>query len=170
MVRCQPLPWGKLGERALGAGAANPKIHAAPADDSSHARVTRVAWFPLRPPAACVMRLTSVSLAGLPCDIHGAFPRETVRDLLGITRALYRAELAARPPHADPRRIEHLEAIGKQLRLALDLATRCGPGPLGRRAAWSHAEPATAALGEYVSGALLLDDAVRATALKLRQR
>lgn len=129
-----------------------------------------VARFLLRPPAACVAHETSVSVAACPATPHGPFPRETVRDLLGITRALYRAELAARPPHADRRRVEHLEAIGKQLRLALDLSGRCGAGTLGRRAAWSHAEQATAALGEYVSGALLIDDAVRATASRLTRR
>jgi hypothetical protein len=50
------------------------------------------------------------------------FPREVVRDLLGITRALYRAEIAKL--HADPGRRARLEEIGKQYRNALELGCK----------------------------------------------
>ncbi len=75
------------------------------------------------------------------------FPQATVRDLLGITRALYRAELAAIPLRLRGERINRLEAIGKTLREALDLATRCERGTMGRRAAWDKAERVTADFG-----------------------
>ena len=105
-------------------------------------------------------------------DNRGPFPVEAVRDLLGITRALYRAELKAPPPRADKLRRERLEQIGKNYRLALELAAKCEAGTMGRRAAWGWAEKATAALGEFVaesmSDSVRLVDAVEATAAKLR--
>jgi hypothetical protein len=79
-----------------------------------------------------------------------SFPRETVRDLLGITRALYRAEMALDMPLVETR-CAQLEEIGKQYRLALKLAAS-GPGTMGHRAAWVWAEKATAALGQFVAG------------------
>lgn len=107
----------------------------------------------------------------MPLDNRGPFPREVVRDLLGITRVLYRAELKMPPPRADRRRRERLEEIGKHFRLALELAAKCDQGTMGRRAAWDWAEKATEALGEFVqesvSDPLRLLDAVEATAAKL---
>jgi hypothetical protein len=95
-------------------------------------------------------------------------PHATVRDLLGITRALYRAELAAPPPRSDRRRLDRLEEIGKHFRLALDLAARSPPDTMGHRAAWDRAEKATRALGEFVAESEALAMAVRATARKMR--
>lgn len=63
----------------------------------------------------------------------GSFFREAVRDLLGITRALYRAELAMR--RADKARLDKLEEIGKQYKLALELSSKCPPDTMGGRAA-----------------------------------
>lgn len=97
------------------------------------------------------------------------FPREAVRDLLGITRALYRAELAAPPPRADRARIDRLLEIGKQYRLALDLGIKCPPDTLGGRAARHWADTATAALGEFVASSELMATAVACTALKLKR-
>lgn len=74
-------------------------------------------------------------------------PVETVRDLLGIVRALYRA-WAAEPARAE-QRVE-LEAIGKELRLAIDLARRGGPGSLGNSASVARAERACVALGKLI--------------------
>jgi hypothetical protein len=90
-----------------------------------------------------------------------------VRDLLGITRALYRAELAK--PTPDPARVEHLLAIGKQYRLALEMSSKYEPDTMGARAALGWAERATAALGELVAASLDLAPAVAATAVKLRK-
>jgi hypothetical protein len=69
------------------------------------------------------------------------FPREAVRDLLGITRALYRA--AASESHPDRTRLEKLTEIGKQYRLALELVIKCEPDTIGGRAARGWAETAT---------------------------
>jgi hypothetical protein len=59
--------------------------------------------------------------------LHGRpFPFDAVRDALGLVRLAY----AARP--SDQR--ERLEAVGRELRLALKLAS-AGEGTLGHRAA-----------------------------------
>jgi hypothetical protein len=95
------------------------------------------------------------------------FPREIVRDLLGITRALYRAELAK--PRPDPSRRARLEEIGKQYRHALELG-KYEPDTMGGRAARRGAEEATRALGELVAeSAELVAPAVAAAAERLRR-
>lgn len=95
------------------------------------------------------------------------FPKEAVRDLLGITRALYRAEVARDPSRAG--RLERLLEIGKQYRLALDMGTKCGPDTIGNRAARGWAEKATLALGEYVAKSEMMAPAVAASAARLRR-
>lgn len=72
------------------------------------------------------------------------FPREQVRDVLGICRALYRAERAS--AHPSPVRLQRLARIGDDLRVALELA-EAGPDTVGHRAAWQRAEDAVRALG-----------------------
>jgi|SRR5688572_32944947 len=94
-------------------------------------------------------------------------PRETVRDLLGITRALYRAELALPPPRADKLRLDRLEEIGCWYRQALQLS-RGEPDTMGHRAAWGWTEKATAALCEFVGDEMRLQSALRAAAQRLR--
>jgi Uma2 family endonuclease len=72
-----------------------------------------------------------------------------VRDLLGITRALYRAELAADLPLAQSR-CDQLAEIGKQYRLSLELA-ESGPGTMPRHLSLAPAERrhlVTSATGE----------------------
>lgn len=95
------------------------------------------------------------------------FPREAVRDLLGVTRALYRAEQAS--PSADACRLEKLTEIGKQYRLALELGVKCEPDSIGGRAARGWAETATATLGQVVAASALVTSAVEATAARLRR-
>ena len=96
------------------------------------------------------------------------FPRDPVRDLLGITRALYRAELGSESP--DPGRLGRLLEIGKQYRLALDLGSKYPPDTMAGRAARSWAEKATAALGAFVAESPeLMAPAVAATAERLRR-
>ena len=95
------------------------------------------------------------------------FPREAARDLLGITRALFRAERAK--PIADPSRLARLEDIGKRYRRALDMAGKYGPDTMGGRAAFSWAEQATALLGQYVADCEPIAVAVAATAVKLKR-
>jgi hypothetical protein len=94
------------------------------------------------------------------------FPRDVVRDLLGITRALFRAERAK--PNPDAARVERLRQIGLLYRAAMDLGTRYEPDTIAGRAARTKAERATAVLGEFVAGSELMAPAVAATAERLR--
>lgn len=92
-------------------------------------------------------------------------PRGVVRDLLGITRALYRAELAA---GGNPVRLQALVDIGRMLRTALELS-RVEPDTIGHRAAWGWAGKATTALGDFVAAnESPLAAVLRASAEKLR--
>jgi hypothetical protein len=93
------------------------------------------------------------------------FPTAVVRDLLGIVRALYRAERGASSP--DRRTLEALEQMGQEFRMALDLGQNAA-GSMGYRAAWSWAEQATAKLGALVTD-MPVAPAVKATAAKLRR-
>lgn len=90
-----------------------------------------------------------------------------MRDLLGITRALYRAEKRTRTLNAA--RLEQLLEIGKQLRLALDLS-RYDADTMGGRAARRWAEQATETLGRFVADSELMAPAVAAMAERLRRR
>ena len=72
------------------------------------------------------------------------FPAQTVRDLIGIARLLYRTLRAANP--ADTR-LPELVAIGKDLRAAVTLASATKPGTRRYREAWELAELATHRLG-----------------------
>jgi hypothetical protein len=76
----------------------------------------------------------------VPPDHRTRLPVETVRDLLGIARVLYRS--AKSDPKTPPERLAALEHVGKELRAALDLASKCEPDTLGHRAAWSRSERA----------------------------
>lgn len=55
----------------------------------------------------------------MPPSKRNQLPRRVVRDLLGITRALYRAELAG---GGNPVRLQALVDIGGVLRTALELS------------------------------------------------
>lgn len=74
-------------------------------------------------------------------------PFVAVRDLLGITRALYRIARADDPQDAE--RLRALEAVGTTLRQVL-AATTTHPGTIAHQNAWEAAERATKALGELV--------------------
>lgn len=75
------------------------------------------------------------------------FPSQTVRDLIGIARLLYRTWRAANP--ADTR-LPELVAIGKDLRAAATLANATKPGTRRYRQAWELAEVATHRLGSIL--------------------
>jgi hypothetical protein len=92
-------------------------------------------------------------------------PVETVRDLLGICRSLYRAWVQEGPTTADRRR--RLKVIGDDIRIALSLARKSGPGSLGNSAAWDRAERATAALGELVDDYVVVKPLIVAAARQL---
>lgn len=93
------------------------------------------------------------------------FPFEAVRDLIGILRALYSAEHAAR---GRTRRVRAITRIGRELRAAVDLALEHEPGTLGHAAAWARAEHATAELGELVDATTPLSETLAAAARRVR--
>jgi hypothetical protein len=95
------------------------------------------------------------------------FPREVVRDLLGITRALFRAERAK--PSPDGASVERLRQIGVLYREAMEMGARYAADTMAGRAARGKAERATAALGEFVAESELMAPAVAATAERLRR-
>ena len=64
-------------------------------------------------------------------------PVEAIRDLLGITRALYAAPKAE---SGGERRLAELVAAGKDLKLAIGMARKNSAGSLGHRRAWKLAE------------------------------
>jgi hypothetical protein len=72
------------------------------------------------------------------------FPTQTVRDLIGIARLLYRTWRAANPGDT---RLPELVAIGKDLRAAVTMAAASKPGTRRHRDAWEMAELATHRLG-----------------------
>lgn len=75
-------------------------------------------------------------------------PIESVRDLLGIVRALYSAW---KDRGAGPIEMEELRSIGEDLRDALKLASASKPCSRPMRAAWAKAERATLRLGDIMS-------------------
>ena len=76
-----------------------------------------------------------------------AFPTQTVRDLIGIARLLYRTWRAA---NAGDTRLPELVAIGKDLRAACTMASASKPGTIRHRQAWELAEVATHRLGSIL--------------------
>lgn len=98
--------------------------------------------------------------------VRDPFPRQTVQDLLGITRALYRAEGHADLPLVEERCLK-LTEIGTQYQLALKLA-KSGPGTADLRTAMRRVAQATAALEEFVANTTDLGFLVSTTAARLR--
>jgi hypothetical protein len=90
-------------------------------------------------------------------------PFEAVRDLLGITRALYRITRIDDPRDAE--RLRALEDVGRTLREVLAAATT-HPGTIAHQNAWTSAERATKALGELVASTPLAP-LVAATGLRI---
>lgn len=75
------------------------------------------------------------------------FPAQTVRDLIGIARLLYRTWRAANPADTP---LPELVAIGKDLRAAATLANATKPGTRRSRQAWELPEVATHRLGSIL--------------------
>jgi len=73
-------------------------------------------------------------------------PKETIRDLLGIARALY---VVRDNQGAPPLELDRIREVSAWLVEALELA-RTRPDTLNHRAAWFKAERATAALTELL--------------------
>jgi len=99
-------------------------------------------------------------------NFRDKLPLEVVRDLLGITRAMF---LAARKDIALAHQLDELTAIGKKLRLAFDLARKTDPDTLGHRAAWGHAEEATTRLMKLMTTTALLFPVVEASVVRFRR-
>ena len=91
-------------------------------------------------------------------------PVGPLRDLLGVTRALYRAALEDSP--RDPARLQALEDIGRTLKAVLR-AARAHPGTITHGDAWLAAERSTKALRELVSESFLLAPVIAATARRV---
>lgn len=97
---------------------------------------------------------------------HPPLPRESVRDLLGIVRALYRAT-----EPQDVVRLQILTDVGRDLRAALVGSRGTHPGTLKHIESWVAAERAVRRLGELVAAdeAQPLAPLVRAVAGGIRQ-
>lgn len=72
------------------------------------------------------------------------FPAQTVRDLIGIARLLYRTWRTA---NGGDTRLPELVAIGKDLQAALSIAAESAAGTRRHRQGWELAEQATRRLG-----------------------
>lgn len=79
----------------------------------------------------------------LPARVPRPFPAETVRDLIGIARLLYRTWAGASTRDT---RLPELVSIGKDLQQALRLAKDHKAGTRPHREAWTLAEHATSRL------------------------
>ena len=73
-------------------------------------------------------------------------PKETIRDLLGIARALFVVRDNQRAPQVE---LDRIREVSAWLVEALELA-RTRPDTLGHRAAWFKAERATQALTDLL--------------------
>ncbi|MFO0616864.1 MAG: hypothetical protein U0414_29990 [Polyangiaceae bacterium] len=78
-----------------------------------------------------------------------ALPIPAVRDLLGIVRAMYRAEAAS--AHPSSTKLARLRKIGASLTTALELASASTPGTVGHRSAWEHADDAIERLSAEIT-------------------
>lgn len=92
---------------------------------------------------------------------YPSLPLGAVRDLLGITRALYRAALAESPCNDD--RLETIEGIGRTLRAILR-AARAHPGTIAHLDAWVAAERVIKALEDLVGDSTPLAPLIASTA------
>lgn len=98
----------------------------------------------------------------------GPIPIETVRDLLGIARALYAAFVEMGPAY-DGQRLK-LRGIGYQLTLAIERAGEGGPGTFKHRAAWLISEKAAADLAEMVDMYLPAKVLIKAAGDRLKKK
>jgi len=95
--------------------------------------------------------------------VNDADPVETLRDILGIARALY-LECA---PSAGPIELDELRAIGADLRDAYQRMLRARPGTAAHATAWANAEQATKCLGSLLGDYTSTRALVRAVGSRL---
>jgi hypothetical protein len=94
-------------------------------------------------------------------------PVEALRDLLGITRALY---AAAKAEGAGERRLAEFAAAGKDLKLAIGKARKNSTGSLGHRRASELAEQGYERLLKQVNVTTALLLVIEAAAARTRVR
>jgi hypothetical protein len=87
-----------------------------------------------------------------------------LRDLLGITRALYRAATDDEP--RDATRLQALEEIGRTLKAVLR-ASRAHPGTITHGDAWLAAERVPKALQALIGASMLIAPVIAATARRI---
>jgi hypothetical protein len=90
-------------------------------------------------------------------------PIETLRDLLGIARAVY-VECA---PSAGPIELDELRSLGADLRDAYERVLRARPGTAAFTSAWAKADQATRRLGVLVGDHTSTRALVRAVGSRL---
>jgi len=95
---------------------------------------------------------------------RGPVSLETLRDLLGIARALY---ASWRRDGVGPIEMERLRYIGEDLRDALRVASRSNPGTGVHGMAWSKAERATKQLGDLLGDYHTVKNLVGSTSKRL---
>lgn len=78
----------------------------------------------------------------MPPPRDDALPLESVRDLLGIVRAMYGTN------RSNPERRKALAMAGRELKRAMELALENAPGTPEHRTAWRVAEGAMAVIGQ----------------------
>lgn len=91
--------------------------------------------------------MTRPARDGLARSLPRAFPAQTVRDLIGIARLLYRTWHTA---NVRDTRLPELVAIGKDLQTAATMAAATKPGTRRHSQAWELAEVATHRLGSIL--------------------
>jgi hypothetical protein len=88
---------------------------------------------------------------------------DTLRDILGIARALY----VEWSPYAGPIEMDELKSVGRELREAYERLLKARPGTGAYAAAWRQADEATQRLGLLVSEHTSTKAIVRAVGNKL---
>ena len=94
----------------------------------------------------------------VPCQLDGPIPLTTLRELVGLCRALY---LDWTCSDADSLDLEELAQIGLELSYALNQARSTAPDSVGHRSAWARAEAATQRLGVLVGKTARIEGSAR---------
>lgn len=106
------------------------------------------------------------SLGGVPTD--EPFPKETVRDLIGIARALYLTLKRMGPAHSN--QLTRVTNIGAKLSRALEKGGKGGPGTWNQNTAWVMAEEASKELAEMVDVYLPAKQLIAAVGDRVRRK
>ena len=96
----------------------------------------------------------------MPSEVN---PLDTLRDVLGIARAVY----VEWSPHAGPIEMDELRWVGSELRQAYQRLLKARPGTAPWKAAWSQADQATERLGILLGAYTSTRALVRAVGIKL---